>query len=87
MPLLKVMKQHSVYYNQKIQWSDLRPSTPESAGSRPISEAKLVMAWSVLWSGTTWEYHVLQVSFFGHGVKSCVCIYFTMYQTHGLLNE
>lgn len=37
----------------------LRPYTPESTGSRPISEVKLVMAQSVLWWGTTREYVVL----------------------------
>lgn len=37
----------------------LRPYTPESTGSRLISEVKLVMAQSVLWWGTTREYCVL----------------------------
>ena len=37
----------------------IRPYTPEHAGSRLISEAKLVMAQSVLWWGTTREYCVL----------------------------
>ena len=36
----------------------LRPYTLENTGSRPISEVKLVMAQSVLWWGTTWEYCV-----------------------------
>jgi hypothetical protein len=39
--------------------SQLRPYTPESTGSRPISEVKQVLAQSVLWWGTTREYCVL----------------------------
>ena len=37
----------------------IRPYAPESTGSRPISEVKLVTAQSVLWWGTTREYCVL----------------------------
>lgn len=40
-------------------FQQVRPYTPESTGSRPISEVKLVMAKSVLWWGTTREYFVL----------------------------
>ena len=45
----------------------IRPYTPESTGSRPISEVKLVMAQSVLWWGTTREYCVLYLLFFFSG--------------------
>ncbi|CAG8622890.1 13924_t:CDS:2 [Dentiscutata erythropus] len=37
----------------------LRPYTVKSTGTRPISEVKPLMAQSVLWLGTTWEYWVL----------------------------
>ena len=47
----------------------IRPYTPESTGSRPISEVKLVMAQSVLWWGTTREYCVLYL--FLHFAFSC----------------
>lgn len=44
---------------EPIETLQLRPYTPESTGSRLISEVKLVMAQSVLWWGTTREYCVL----------------------------
>jgi hypothetical protein len=47
------------YHRQCYVVYQLRPYTPESTGSRLISEVKLVMAQSVLWWGTTREYCVL----------------------------
>jgi hypothetical protein len=38
---------------------ELRPYKRKITGSRPISAVKPVMALSVLWWGTTWEYRVL----------------------------
>ena|ERR1700709_793750 len=38
---------------------ELRPYKRKSTGSRLISAVKPVMALSVLWWGTTWEYRVL----------------------------
>ncbi|CAJ0858350.1 6840_t:CDS:2 [Entrophospora sp. SA101] len=39
-------------------YSQLRPYIVKSTGTRPISEVKPLMAQSVLWLGTTWEYWV-----------------------------
>ncbi|CAJ0650594.1 7429_t:CDS:2 [Entrophospora sp. SA101] len=36
----------------------LRPYIVKTTGTRPISEVKPLMAQSVLWLGTTWEYWV-----------------------------
>jgi len=38
---------------------ELRPYTVKSTASRPICAVKQLMAESVLWWGTTWEYSVL----------------------------
>jgi hypothetical protein len=41
-------------------WSfELRPYTSKTTASRPICAVKHLMAESVLWWGTTWEYSVL----------------------------
>jgi hypothetical protein len=50
---------HAPIWPHKKPPLQLRPYTPESTGSRLISEVKLVMAQSVLWWGTTREYCVL----------------------------
>lgn len=55
------------------QSNQIRPYTPESTGSRPISEVKLVMAQSVLWWGTTREYCVLYLFFIGSIYSSISC--------------
>ena len=53
-----VLCYHSLYLIVLPCFCWLRPYTLENTGSRPISEVKLVMAQSVLWWGTTWEYCV-----------------------------
>ncbi|RHZ77078.1 hypothetical protein Glove_186g49 [Diversispora epigaea] len=44
------------YKNRFKLTNQLRPYTVKSTGTRPISEVKPLMAQSVLWLGTTWEY-------------------------------
>lgn len=48
------------YMNKKISCTfELRPYTTKPTASRPICAVKQLMAESVLWWGTTWEYSVL----------------------------
>ena len=46
-------------YHAQLQTFELRPYTAESTASRPICAVNQLMAESVLWWGTTWEYSVL----------------------------
>lgn len=54
-----LISRRDVYGPKRMHIFRIRPYAPESTGSRPISEVKLVTAQSVLWWGTTREYCVL----------------------------
>lgn len=57
--LVPLIWTHPYICRVKSPYSKLRPYTPKPTTSRPICEVKQVMAESVLWWGTTWEYYVL----------------------------